>query len=320
MTVDFDNVRAAAERLARLAQRTPVRTCGHIDALTGAQVFFKCENLQRVGAFKFRGATNAILSLSDAEAERGVATQSSGNHGQAVALAAKLRGIPAFVVMPENVPAIKRAAVAGYGAQIFDCKPTAADRDATLARVAADTGAHVIHPYNDWRVIAGQGTAALELCEAVPNLDLMLTPVSGGGLLSGTAISVKHLIPTARVIGAEPAGADDAWQSFRAGRRITDIKPDTIADGLRAIIGEKPFSIIRERVDDIVRVDDAATVRAMRLVWERMKLVIEPSAAVPVAALLEGLIDTDGLRIGVILSGGNVDLDRLPWQSGEAAG
>ncbi|HET7370506.1 MAG TPA: pyridoxal-phosphate dependent enzyme [Gammaproteobacteria bacterium] len=313
--IEFNDVQAAAERLRGKARLTPIHTCAHIDELTGARVFFKCENLQRVGAFKFRGATNAILSLSDAEAAHGVATQSSGNHGQAVALAAKLRGVPAYVVMPNNVPAIKRAAVAGYGAEITECEPTAADRDRTLERVAAETGAHVVHPYHDWRVMAGQGTAALELCEAVPDLDLVLTPVSGGGLLSGTATSVKHLVPAARVVGAEPAGADDAWQSFRAGRRITDIKPDTIADGLRAIIGEKPFSVIRERVDDIVRVNDAATVRAMRLVWERMKLVIEPSAAVPVAALLERVVETEGLRIGVILSGGNVDLDRLPWQS-----
>ncbi|HET6654699.1 MAG TPA: pyridoxal-phosphate dependent enzyme [Gammaproteobacteria bacterium] len=313
--IGFNEVEAAAKRLRGQAHVTPIRTSAHIDALTGARVFFKCENLQRVGAFKFRGATNAILSLSDAEAEHGVATQSSGNHGQAVALAAKLRGVSAYVVMPDNVAAIKRAAVEGYGAKVIDCKPTAAERDRTLERVAAETGAHVVHPYNDWRVMAGQGTAALELCEAVPDLDMVMTPVSGGGLLSGTAISVKHLVPTARVIGAEPTGADDAWQSFRAGRRITDITPDTIADGLRAIIGEKPFSVIRERVDDIVRVDDAATIRAMRLVWERMKLVIEPSAAVPVAALLERAVDTEGLRIGVILSGGNVDLDRLPWQS-----
>ncbi|HET7307630.1 MAG TPA: pyridoxal-phosphate dependent enzyme [Gammaproteobacteria bacterium] len=313
--IDFNDIQIAAERLRGKAHVTPIQTCAHIDELTGARVFFKCENLQRVGAFKFRGATNAIVSLSDAEAERGVATQSSGNHGQAVALAAKLRGIPAYVVMPKNAPAIKRAAVAGYGAEIVECEPTAAARDKALDRVAAETGAHVVHPYNDWRVMAGQGTAALELCEAVPDLDLVLTPVSGGGLLGGTATAVKHLVPAARVIGAEPAGADDAWQSFRAGRRITEIKPDTIADGLRAIIGEKPFSVIRERVDDIVRVDDAATVRAMRLVWERMKLVIEPSAAVPVAALLEHAVETEDRRIGVILSGGNVDLDRLPWQS-----
>ncbi|HET8552399.1 MAG TPA: pyridoxal-phosphate dependent enzyme [Gammaproteobacteria bacterium] len=313
--IDFSDIQAAAARLRGKAHVTPIQTCAHIDELTGARVFFKCENLQRVGAFKFRGATNAIASLSDAEAERGVATQSSGNHGQAVALAAKLRAIPAYVVMPNNVPAIKRAAVAGYGAEIIECEPTAAARDRTLDRVASETGAYVVHPYNDWRVMAGQGTAALELCEAVPDLDLVLTPVSGGGLLAGTATSVKHLVPTAQVIGAEPAGADDAWRSFRAGRRITDIKPDTIADGLRAIIGEKPFSVIRARVDDIVRVDDAATIRAMRLVWERMKLVIEPSAAVPVAALLERTIETEGRRIGVILSGGNVDLDRLPWQN-----
>jgi threonine dehydratase len=311
--IEFSDVEAAVRRLRGKAHVTPIHTSGQIDALTGARVFFKCENFQRVGAFKIRGATNAILSLSDAEARKGVATQSSGNHGQAVALAASLRGVPAYVVMPDNVAAVKRAAVEGYGANIIDCKPTAADRDAVLARVAEDTGAYVVHPYNNWRVIAGQGTAAKELLEAVPDLDLVLAPVSGGGLLSGTAISVKHLAPAARVIGTEPAGADDTYQSFYAGRRITDIEPDTIADGLRATIGEKPFGVIREYVDDIVRVDDAATVRAERWVFERMKLVIEPSAAVPVAALLEGAVEAKGLRVGVILSGGNVDLDNLPW-------
>lgn len=313
--LDFEQVRAAAARLDGLAQVTPVRTCGHIDALTGGAVFFKCENLQRVGAFKFRGAANAVFALADAEAERGVATHSSGNHGQAVALAAKLRGVPAFVVMPTNAPRIKRAAVAGYGAKIVDCEPTLAAREAALEQVIADTGAHVVHPYNDWRVMAGQGTSALELCAEVPELDVVVTPVGGGGLLSGTAVAVKHLRPQTRVIGAEPAGADDAWQSFQAHRRITDIVPDTVADGLRATLGDKTFAVISARVDDIVRVDDDAIIRAMRLVWERMKLVIEPSAAVPVAALTERLADIKGLRVGVILSGGNVDLERLPWQA-----
>jgi threonine dehydratase len=320
MNLDFDAVRRAQRRLEGLARRTPVLTSAHFDALAGGRVFFKCENFQRAGAFKFRGAANAVFSLSDTDAARGVATHSSGNHGQALALAAKLRGIPATVVMPDNAPRIKRAAVEGYGANIVFCAPTQADREHTLAAVVAKSGAHVVHPYEDWDVMAGQGTAAAELCAEVPDLDLVLAPIGGGGLISGTSVSVKALAPGARVIGAEPAGADDAWRSLRAGRRVTDVKPDTIADGLRATVGENTFGIISRLVADIVRVDDAAIVRAMRLVWERLKIVIEPSSAVPVAALTEHAVDALGLRVGVILTGGNVDLDRLPWQSVQIAG
>ncbi|MBA3563155.1 MAG: pyridoxal-phosphate dependent enzyme [Gammaproteobacteria bacterium] len=279
-----------------------------LDGRAGAQVFCKAENLQKVGAFKFRGAANAVFSLPDDAAARGVATHSSGNHGAAVALAARLRGIPAYVVMPHDAPAAKRAAVAHYGADIRACRPGLGSRERALDDLIAATGAQVIHPYNDHRVIAGQGTAALELLEECAGLDALLVPVGGGGLLSGTAIAGKGLVPGIRIIGVEPRQADDAWQSLTTGRRVIVDSPDTVADGLRASLGELTFAIIRRHVDEIVRVEEAAIVAAMRFVWERMKLVIEPSAAVPVAALLEGAAGVAGLRVGVILSGGNVDL------------
>lgn len=307
-------IRAAAERIRPHARRTPVLTCRAIDERAGCTVFLKCENLQRVGAFKFRGACNAIFSLSDAEAARGIATQSSGNHAQAIALAARLRGVPAHIVMPRTSPKVKLDAVAGYGGRITLCEPTLRSRDETLARVAAETGATVIHPYNDARVIAGQGTSAMELLDEVPDLDIVMAPVSGGGLLSGTAIAATSIKPGIRVIGAEPEGADDAFRSFAAGRIIPCEKPDSICDGLLAGLCPLTFGILRERVEGIVTLSERSIIDAMRFVWERAKLVIEPSAAVPIAALLEGKIEPPGRRIGVIISGGNVDLDRLPWQ------
>jgi threonine dehydratase len=306
-------VRAATERIRPYAHRTPVLTCASLDAMTGAALFFKCENFQRVGAFKFRGAANAVLSLSDEEASRGVATHSSGNHAAALALAARLRSIPAHVVMPRTAKAVKRAAVAGYGARIVLCEPTLAAREATLADVVAATGATVVHPYNDARVIAGQGTAALELLADVPGLDLVLAPVGGGGLLSGTAIAVAGVSPNTRVVGAEPAAADDAFRSFHEGRIVPSVDPRTVADGLLTSLGTLTFAIIRERVAEIVTVSEDAIVAAMRHTWERMKIVIEPSSAVPLGALLEGKFPAAGKRIGVIISGGNVDLADLPW-------
>jgi len=306
-------VRAATERIRPYAHRTPVLTCASLDAMTGAALFFKCENFQRVGAFKFRGAANAVLSLSDEEASRGVATHSSGNHAAALALAARLRGIPAHVVMPRTAKAVKRAAVAGYGARIVLCEPTLAAREATLADVVAATGATVVHPYNDARVIAGQGTAALELLADVPGLDLVLAPVGGGGLLSGTAIAVAGVSPNTRVVGAEPAAADDAFRSLQAGRIVPSVDPKTVADGLLTSLGTLTFAVIRERVAEIVTVSEDAIVAAMRHTWERMKIVIEPSSAVPLGALLEGKLPAAGRRIGVIISGGNVDLADLPW-------
>ena len=307
------DVLAAAERIRPHAHRTPVLTCRALDGMTGARLFFKCENFQKVGAFKFRGATNAVFALSEEDARRGVLTHSSGNHGAALALAAHLRGIPAIVVVPANAPPVKRAAIAGYGARIVPCEPTLASREETAARVLAETGATLVHPYDDDRIIAGQGTAALELLADVPELDIVLAPIGGGGLVSGTAIAVAGVSPTTRVIAAEPAAADDAWRSLRAGKIIPQTDPRTVADGLRTSLAPRTFAILRELVADIVTVSEEEIIRAMRHVLERMKVVIEPSSAVPVAAVLSGRLDVAGRRVGIILSGGNVDWDRLPW-------
>ncbi len=310
----IETIRAAAERIAPHVHRTPVTTNETLDARIGASVFWKCENLQKAGAFKSRGACNAVFSLDEETAAAGVATHSSGNHGQALARAAARRGIPAHIVMPETAPAVKRAAVEGYGARVVPCAPTLAAREETLARVVAETGAHVVHPYDDVRVIAGQATAALELLEDAGPLDLVLAPVGGGGLLAGTALTIAAIAPGTRLVAAEPTGADDAARSLREGRRLPSIDPDTIADGLLTSTGELTFPIIQRLVAEIVTVDDAAIIAAMRLFWERTKLVIEPSSAVPVAALLEGKVDgMTGKRVGVILTGGNVDLGNLPW-------
>jgi len=301
-------------RIAPFVHRTPVLTCATLNRMTGAQLFFKCENLQKVGAFKMRGASNAIAQLDPKAAVHGVATHSSGNHGAAVALAARLMGIKAHVVMPDNAAAIKKLAVAGYGANITWCEPTIASRDEYLAAVVQRTGATVIHPYNNERIIAGQGTAGLELIEEIEHLDLLLVPVGGGGLISGCALAAKSLNPKIRVIGVEPEGADDARRSLAAGTLVPPMSPVSIADGLLAPLGEKTFAIIRRYVDDIAAVSETAIAHAMRTVWERMKIIIEPSSAVTVAAILEGKVDIPGRRCGIILSGGNVDLDRLPWK------
>jgi threonine dehydratase len=315
----INDIRQAAERIKPHAHRTPVLTCASLNRMLEAELFFKCENFQKVGAFKFRGACNTVFSLSEAEAQRGVATHSSGNHAAALALAARLRGIEAHIVMPKNAPEIKKAAVTGYGGSIVFCEPTLEARESTLANVVQETGATFIHPYNDPRVIAGQGTAALELCEDVADLDVVMTPVGGGGLLSGTAITVAALSPATRVIAAEPAGADDAYRSLQTGKIQPSITPQTIADGLLTSLGELTFAIIQQHVAQIVTVSEEAIVSAMRHVWERMKIIIEPSAAVPVGALLEKHVDLTGQRIGVILSGGNVDFDRLPWLAASPA-
>ena len=315
MVITLADIRLAAERIRPYAHRTPVMTCSTLDRQVGAQVFLKCENLQRVGAFKFRGACNAVFSLAEDETRHGVVTHSSGNHAQALALAARLRGIPAYIVMPRTAPAVKKAAVAGYGGQITFCEPTLEARETTQAQVVARTGATPIHPYNDPRIIAGQGTAALELLEEVPDLDVILAPVGGGGLLSGTAVAAQGLKPGIRVIAGEPEGADDACRSLAAGRILPSVDPRTIADGLLTSLGELTFAIIREQVERIVPVSEAGIVAAMRFLWERAKLLVEPSAAVPVGVLWERRAGLEGLRVGVVLSGGNVDLDRLPWQS-----
>lgn len=307
------DIRAAAARIAPHVHRTPVFTCATLNRMTGAELYFKCENLQKVGAFKMRGATNAVAQVDPAAAARGVATHSSGNHGAALALAARVMGLKAYVVMPANAPEIKKLAVADYGAEITYCEPTMAARDTTLEQVVARTGATVIHPYNDDRIIAGQGTTALELLDDVADLDVLMVPVGGGGLISGCAIAATSLRPGIRVIGVEPAGADDALRSRLAGALTFVPKPASIADGLLAPLGPKTFAVIQRLVHDLVTVDDADVVTAMRHLWERMKIVVEPSAAVTLAAILSGKVDVSGRRCGIILSGGNVDLDRLPW-------
>jgi threonine dehydratase len=306
-------IREASQRIENFIHRTPVLTCSTLNRLCKAELFFKCENFQKAGAFKTRGATNAVFSLEEREAVRGVATHSSGNHAAALALAARWRGIPAYVVMPENASQVKKKAVAGYGAKIFFCEPTLAGREQALAHVVERTGAAFIPPYNDYRVISGQGTAALELMEEVGDLDVVMAPVGGGGLLSGTAIAASALSPKTQVIGAEPKEADDALRSFHAGRIIPSGNPHTIADGLRTSLGDLTFPLIKALVKDIVTVSEEAIVEAMRAVWERMKIIIEPSAAVPLGPLLTGSIELPGARIGVILSGGNVDLANLPF-------
>jgi threonine dehydratase len=309
----FDGVQEAHRRIKNLIHRTPVFTCRAIDDMCSASLFFKCENFQKAGAFKIRGACNAVFSLTDREARCGVATHSSGNHAAALALAARWRGVPAYVVMPENAPGIKKAAVSGYGASVFLCKPTLEAREERLAQVLDRTGAAFVHPFNDARIIAGQGTACLELCEEVRDLDTVVAPVGGGGLLSGTSIAVASMSPETAVIGAEPEKADDAYRSLQKGDLVPAGNPETIADGLRTSLGHLTFSIIRKNVKQIVTVSEEGIVQAMRTVWERMKIIIEPSAAVPLGALLTHGIDLSGKRVGIILSGGNLDLDRLPW-------
>jgi threonine dehydratase len=309
----IEEVLRAAERIAPYAHRTPVLTSSTMDAMTGGALFFKCENFQRVGAFKFRGAANAVFSLGDEEARRGVATHSSGNHAQALALAARLRGIAATIVMPADAPRVKVEAVRGYGAKIVFAGNAPGDREKVLREVVEDSNAVFVHPSDDLRVIAGQGTCALELLRDVPDLDLIVAPVGGGGLLSGTAIAARGVSPRTRVIGAEPAAADDASRSFKTGTLQASGNPRTIADGLRTSLGKNTFAIVRADVADIVTASEEAIVKATRLVWERMKIVVEPSAAVPLAAIVEGSLDVKGLRVGIVFSGGNVDLDVLPW-------
>jgi threonine dehydratase len=304
-------IRAAHERIRPFINRTPVLTCSTLSNMVGTSLFFKCENFQKVGAFKFRGACNAVFSLSDEEASRGVATHSSGNHAAALALAAAKRGIIARIVMPSNAPKIKIDAVTGYGGIITFCEPTLESRESTAAKVVQETGATFIHPYNDYRIIAGQGTAALEFMEEIPDLDFILAPVGGGGLLSGTAIAAKGLNPKIKVIGCEPKNADDAYRSKKAGRIIPSQNPNTIADGLRTSLGDKTFLIIRDLVDNILLATEEEIVTAMRHIFERMKIVVEPSAAVPLAVILSRQLDVTGKKVGVILSGGNVDLSKF---------
>src|SRR5881227_302290 len=315
MSLDLDRIRAAHERIRPYVKRTPVLTSSRLDDASGASLFFKCENFQKIGAFKARGATNAVFALDNETAQRGVVTHSSGNHGAAVARAAKLRGIPAHIVMPSNSAKVKIRAVESYGAQVVFCEPTEESREIKCAEVISQTSATLIHSFENEHVVAGQGTAAIELLEDIGELDVIMCPVGGGGLLSGTAIAAKSMRPQIKVIAVEPENADDAAQSFRAGRRLMTEKKFTIADGLRTNIGEPNFAIIQQYVDNIVTVSEEAIVSAMRTIWETMKIVIEPSAAVPYAAIAERVSDVERKRVGIILTGGNVDLDALPWSS-----
>jgi len=310
----IEAIRAAHERIRDKIHRTPLLRSELLDERSGLQLHFKCENLQQGGAFKARGATNAVYLLSAQEAARGVVTHSSGNHGAALARAARLRDIPAYIVMPDNAPAAKLAAVRRYGGIINLCQPTLAAREAAARELLQTTGAAFIHPYDDLRVMAGQGTSALEILEDVPGLDAILCPVGGGGNLAGVAVAAKSVKPTIRVIGVEPAGADDAARSFRSRHIEPMAQPNTIADGLRASLGAKPFAEILRHVDDIVTVSEASIVNAMRTLWEELRVIVEPSGAVAYAALVENAWSPPpNARVALLLTGGNLDLDRLPW-------
>jgi threonine dehydratase len=311
---DFAAIRAARERIAPHVRVTAVMTSDGLDDALGVRLFLKCENFQKVGAFKARGACNAVFSLPEDVAKRGVVTHSSGNHGAALAYAARQRGIPAHVVMPDNAPKVKIANVESFGAKVHFCAPNVPAREATCAQVERTTGAVLVHPYDDAAVIAGQGTAALELLEAHPDLEAVVTPVGGGGLVSGTAIAAHGMNPRIVVYGTEPAGADDASRGFASGRVEPMSHPQTIADGLRSTVSERTLGAMRAHLAGIATCSEGAIVAAMRMVWERAKIVIEPSSAVPLAAMLEGTLDVRGKRVGVVITGGNVDLDRLPWQ------
>ncbi|KEO73211.1 pyridoxal-phosphate dependent enzyme [Anditalea andensis] len=309
----LEDIIAAHKRIEPFIHHTPVLTSSAIDAIAGCKIFFKCENFQKVGAFKARGAANAVSKLNDEKKKAGVATHSSGNHAAALARAAKIAGIPAYIVMPDTAPEIKKKAVKGYGGIIIECKPTQADREATLERVVGETGAIFIPPYDHMDVIEGQATCALELLDKITDLDIIMAPVGGGGLLSGTALTAHYINPGLQVIAGEPEGADDAYQSFTAKKLMPMIRPNTIADGLLTSLGKINFQIIIEHVAEIITVDESQIIAAMRLIMERMKIIIEPSCAVPLAALLAHKHRFSGKNVGIILSGGNVDLSKLPF-------
>lgn len=309
----FEDIESAMRLISPHVHRTPVLTSRQLDAISGAHLFFKCENFQKVGAFKFRGATNALLNLSDEQRRMGVVTHSSGNHAAALAHAAVSRGVKAYIVMPSSAPEVKKRAVAGYGADITFCEPTLAAREATAAMVIERTGATMIHPFDNFNIIAGQGTAAMEMFYDIPAPDAIIAPVGGGGLLSGTALAARHLAPSARIYGAEPLFADDAARSLQTGTIQPALPPRTIADGLLTSLCVRTFTVIRDNVDDILTVTEEQIIEAMMLVWERMKIVIEPSSAVPLAAVLANRKLFRGENVAIIVSGGNVDLTKLPF-------
>lgn len=313
MRISKENLLDTHNRIKPYIHNTPVLSSSLINEIAGAQLYFKCENFQKMGAFKMRGALNAVLQLSDEQKKNGVATHSSGNFAQALTLSAKLLGIKAYIVMPENAPEVKKKAVKGYGGQVIECEATLEAREITLNKVVAETGATFLHPYNDYQVIEGQGTAAMELIEEHADLDYIIAPVGGGGLLAGTALAAYHFSPKTKVIAGEPLGADDAWQSLEKGELIPQTNPQTMADGLLTSLGNKTFPIIRDYVEKIVRVEEDEIVSSMRLIWERMKLIVEPSSAVALAAILKEKEKYQGKKVGIILSGGNVDLGNLPF-------
>jgi len=311
----IDDIRAAAERIKGVGHRTPILTSQTLDEMAGRKLFFKCENLQKVGAFKLRGGWNAVSMLSDEEAANGVCTHSSGNHAQAVAFSAMKRGIASYIVMPNNVPDVKLDAVKGYGANIILCEPTLEARETTLDEITKKTGAQVVHPFNNPNVIAGQGTAALEMIEDLGTLDAIIAPIGGGGLMSGTCIATRSLLPETKLFGAEPAGADDAYRSLKEGKIIPQTNPDTICDGLLTSLGEYTWNILKDHLEAIYTVTDDEVINAMRLIWERMKIIIEPSSATAVAVALKSEFKAlEGLeKVGIILTGGNVELSKLPF-------
>ena len=311
----LDDIQKVHEGIKSVIHQTPVQTCQRLNEMTGAFLFFKCENFQKVGAFKMRGAASALLSMTEEEKQKGIATHSSGNHAQAVALNAKLHGIKAYIVMPKNSPKIKKQATAGYGAEIIFSENTIESRAATLAKVIEQTGANFIHPFDDYNIIAGQATAAKELIEEVGALDIVMAPIGGGGLMCGTALITHYLLPDAKIIGAEPKEVDDAFRSMQSGKIEKNATIHTLADGLRTNLSEKTFEIIRGQVDEIITVSEKEMIQAMRLIWERMKIIIEPSSAVPFAAVLQQKEKFAGKQVGIILTGGNVDLEKLPFTS-----
>jgi len=309
----IEDILQAHQRIKPFIHRTPLLSSKAINEISGATILFKCENLQKVGAFKFRGATNAILCLSPEEASKGVVTHSSGNHAQALALAAKMNGIQAHIVVPNNAPTVKKKAIEAYGANVTYCTPTLAARESSSQEIIRNTGATFIHPYDNFNVIAGQGTAALEIFQETENIDIIMTPVGGGGLLSGTSIASKSVSPSTKVIAGEPLNANDAFQSFKTGSFVASNNPKTIADGLLTSLSQRTFSIIKQNVDDIFTAKEETIIEAMQLIWERMKIIVEPSSAVPLAAILENKEYFKNKSIVIILSGGNVELSNLPF-------
>jgi threonine dehydratase len=310
---NFEDVRAAHERIKPHIHRTPVLTSEYMNELTGAQLFFKCENLQKAGAFKARGASNAVFGLSDEQALKGVATHSSGNHGLCLSYAAGRRGIPVSVVVPRTAPEAKKAAMRGYGATVVECEPSTTSREQVFAEVVAQSGADFVHPYNDPRVIAGQGTCSLELHEEVGPLEAVVAPIGGGGMVSGTCLTLSNVSPETKIYAAEPEQADDAYRSFKAGHVIADDAPITVADGLKVPLKDLTWHFVRNHVSDILLASEQEIIDAMFIIWQRMKIVMEPSSAVPLATIIKNKELFAGKRVGVVITGGNVDLEKLPW-------